>query len=75
METKSIKKIRKIEMEQLDNFYGYFNILLGTIFILIGFKIYKPFKGEEGEKKFQKMKTFYRLGGIGLVIWGLIKIF
>lgn len=62
-------------MEQLDSFYGYFNILLGTIFILIGFKIYKPFKGDEGEKKFQKMKTFYRLAGIGLVIWGLVKIF
>jgi len=62
-------------MEQLDSFYGYFNVLLGTIFILIGFKIYKPFKGDEGEKKFQKMKTFYRLAGIGLVIWGLVKIF
>jgi hypothetical protein len=62
-------------MEQLDNFYGYFNLLLGTIFILIGFKIYKPFKGDEGERKFEKMKNFYRLGGIGLLIWGLIKIF
>lgn len=62
-------------MDQLDHFYGYFNLVLGTIFILIGFKIYKPFKGEEGEVKFQKMKTFYRLGGIGLVIWGLVKIF
>ncbi len=54
-------------MEQLDYFFGYFNLLLGTIFILIGFKIYKPSKGEEGEKRFQKMKTFYRLGGIGLL--------
>jgi hypothetical protein len=62
-------------IEQFDHFYGYFNLALGTICILIGFKIYKPFKGEEGEKKFHKMKTFYRLGGIGLVIWGLIKIF
>jgi hypothetical protein len=61
-------------MEQLDNFFGYFNLLLGTIFILIGFKIYKPFKGDEGEKKFQKTKTFYRLAGIALAIWGLTKI-
>jgi hypothetical protein len=61
-------------MDQLDYFYGYFNLILGTIFILVGFKIYKPFKGEEGEKKFQKMKALYRFGGIGLVIWGLIKI-
>ena len=62
-------------MEHLEHFYGYFNLALGTICILIGFKIYKPFKGEEDEKKFQKMKTFYRFGGIGLVIWGLIEIF
>ncbi len=62
-------------MEQLDHFIGYFNLALGTIFILIGFKIYKPFKGEEGENKFQKMKAFYRIGGIALVIWGLVKIF
>lgn len=62
-------------MEQLDHFYGYFSLILGTIFILIGFKVYKPFKGEGGEQKFQKMKTFYRLGGIALLIWGLVKIF
>jgi len=31
-------------MEQLDNFYGYFDVLLGTIFILIGFKIYNHSK-------------------------------
>ena len=37
-------------MEQLDHLFGYFNLVLGTIFILIGFKIYKPFKGEDGEK-------------------------
>jgi hypothetical protein len=61
-------------MDQLNHFFGYFNLVLGITFILIGFKIYRPFKGEEGEQKFQKMKTFYRLGGMGL-IWGLIKIF
>jgi hypothetical protein len=61
-------------MEQFDNFYGYFNLVLGTVFILIGFEIYKPFKGEEGEKKFQKTKMFYRVGGIALAIWGLVKI-
>lgn len=61
-------------MNQLDNFFGYFNLILGTIFIFIGFKIYKPFKGEDGENRFKKMKIFYKIGGIGLVIWGLIKI-
>jgi hypothetical protein len=61
-------------MQSLDQLVAYFNLLLGTFFILIGFKIYKPFTGEEGEKKFQKTKNLYRLGGIALVIWGLVKI-
>jgi hypothetical protein len=43
-------------MEQLDHLLGYFNLLLGTTFILTGFRILKPFKGEEGEKRFQKMR-------------------
>jgi hypothetical protein len=56
-------------MDQLVYFFGYFTLLLGIIFILIGFKLYKPFKGEEGEKKFKKDEPFYHLGGIGLIIW------
>jgi len=62
-------------MEQLDNFYGYFNILLGTIFILIGFKIYKPFSKEKEEMMYKKYINLYRFGGIGLLIWGIIKVF
>lgn len=62
-------------MEQLDNFYGYFNVSLGTIFILIGFKIYKPFNKDKEEEIYKKYINLYRFGGIGLVIWGLIKIF
>jgi hypothetical protein len=61
-------------MGQLDNFYGYFNLLLGTLFLLTGLKILKPFKGEEGQKRFQKTQTFYIIGGAGLIIWGLVKI-
>lgn len=60
-------------IEQLSHFYGYFNLALGTICVLIGFKIFKPFKGEEAEKRFEKNKIFYILGGIGLVAWGLVK--
>lgn len=57
------------------SFLWVFNLVLGIICILIGFKVYKPFNGDDGEMKFQKVKTFYRLGGIALVIFGLIKIF
>lgn len=62
-------------MEQMDSFFGYFNLLLGIVFILIGFKIYKPFTGDKGAETYRKYKNLYRFGGIGLVIWGLVKIF
>lgn len=61
-------------MEQLDHFYGYFNLLLGTIFILIGFKLYRPFSKEKEEEMYKKYINLYRFGGIGLLIWGLIKV-
>jgi hypothetical protein len=54
--------------------FGYFNILIGSIMILIGFKIYKPFKGEHSEETFGKVKNLYRFGGIALLFWGLFKI-
>lgn len=62
-------------MEQIDNLYGYVNILLGIIFILIGFKIYKPFAKDREEEIYKKYINLYRFGGIGLLIWGLIKVF
>jgi len=62
-------------MRELEGFYGYFNIVLGSIMILIGFEIYKPFKTEKGQRIFNRLKDLYRFGGIGILIWGLIKIF
>ena len=47
-------------------FLGIFNSVLGVIFVLIGLEIYWPFKSE----KMKKMKAFYVLGGIGLLLWG-----
>ncbi len=61
-------------MEQVGNFYGYFNLIIGIIMILIGFRIYKPFKGNNEEKTYQKFKYLYMLGGIVLFISGLFKI-
>ena len=60
-------------MDKLDLLIGYFNVVLGIMFTSIGFKIYKPFrdKAEEMERRFG---TFYKVGGITLIIWGLIKI-
>lgn len=62
-------------MEGIENFYGYFNLVLGTIMTLIGFKVYRPFKKEKEEETYRKFGNLYKFGGIALIIWGLIKIF
>ena len=63
-------------MGTLEYFFGSFNIILGIVFILIGFKIYRPFKANKEREKeiYAKYINLYRIGGIGLVIWGLVKI-
>jgi len=62
-------------MESLDNFYGYFNLVLGTIMTLIAFKIYRPFSKEEEDEKYRKFGNLFKYGGIAMIIWGLIKLF
>jgi len=61
-------------MEAIDNFYGYFNLALGTIMVLIGFKVYKPFSKEKEEETYKKFGNLYKFGGIAMIIWGLVKI-
>ena len=62
-------------MEGIDNFYGYFNLILGTIMTLIGFKVYRPFRKDKEEEIYKKFGNLYKFGGIALIVWGLIKIF
>jgi hypothetical protein len=54
--------------------YSIFNILLGIIFILIGLEIYKPFKKDKEEEIMRKFKGLYLWGGMGLILWGLVKL-
>jgi hypothetical protein len=54
-------------------FFPIFNIFLGVVFLLIGFKIYRPFKKDKEEAMMKKFKAFYILGGFGLIAWGLVK--
>jgi len=56
-------------------FFPIFNILLGVIFLLIGLKIYRPFKKEKEENIMKRFKTFYILGGAGLIVWGILTFF
>jgi FtsH-binding integral membrane protein len=53
---------------------GIFNVVFGIVCILTGLEIYWPFK-ESSKEKMKKMKPFYLVAGIGLVIWGLVNLF
>jgi len=61
-------------MDQLDILAGYFTIGIGTIFILLGFNVLKWSKDEEAQKKYHKLKNFYRFGGIAFILYGLMKV-
>jgi|WetSurMetagenome_2_1015567.scaffolds.fasta_scaffold05691_3 hypothetical protein len=45
-------------------------LIIGIISLLIGFKIYKPFK----KKKKQALYNFYIIGGFCLIAWGIINL-
>ena len=51
-----------------------FNIIAGLIGILIGFKIYKPFKKDKAEKYYNNFGLFFKIGGLCMFIWGIINL-
>lgn len=57
--------------------FGIGNIGIGIMITLIGFKVYNPFKGKnEPEKEgqwYKKFETFFKIGGIVILIFGIIK--
>lgn len=56
-------------------FFGSFYILIGVFFMLTGFKIIYPFKNnQEIRKRINDNLNMYRFGGIGLIIFGVLKI-
>jgi hypothetical protein len=61
----------------MDLFFGIGNIGIGLMMTLIGFKVYNPFKGKnEPEKEelwFKKFGTFFKIGGIAMLILGVLK--
>jgi FtsH-binding integral membrane protein len=59
----------------MDYLFPVFNVFLGTVFLLTGLKIYRPFKKEKEDAMMKKFKTFYIIGGFGLIVWGLVKLF
>jgi hypothetical protein len=61
-------------MNGFDSFLPYFNIFLGTLMTLIGFKIYKPFAKEKAEDIFKKYGGLYKYGGLAMLIYGVITL-
>lgn len=51
-----------------------FNILLGTMMTLIGFKLYKPFKDENLKNHYEKFSIFYKIGGIVILAYGIMTL-
>lgn len=51
-----------------------FNVLFGIIMLLTGLEKIKPFRKDK-ELEYRKYNFLFKLGGIGLIIWGIIKLF
>lgn len=54
--------------------FPIFNLALGIIFILIGSKVYRPFDKEKEENILRKFGLFFKFGGAGLTIWGILNL-
>lgn len=61
----------------MDFFFSVGNIIIGLFLALIGFKVYNPFKGknqpEKEEEWYNKFGTIFKVIGIGILIFGIIK--
>lgn len=57
--------------------FGFGNIGIGVIMSIIGFKVYNPFKNKNTPEKeelwFKKFGTFFKIGGIIMLILGVLK--
>ncbi len=54
--------------------FHFFNIGLGLVFILIGLKVYKPFRPDFAPK-IAPYLIYYTIGGVLLIAWGLVNLF
>jgi hypothetical protein len=62
-------------MDISDHFFGIFFIIIGAFSALTGFRILHPFKNNtEIQKRISNNINLYRIGGIGLIVYGFIKI-
>lgn len=54
------------------------NLVIGLLLVLIGFRVYNPFKGknpEQEEEWYKSYGMFFKIAGILILLFGLLKLF
>jgi hypothetical protein len=51
-----------------------FNILIGTMMTLVGFKIYKPRTDKKTLETYEKFSWLLKIGGIAMLCYGIIRL-
>jgi hypothetical protein len=63
----------------MELFFNLGQIAAGLYITAVGFRLYNPFKGknepDKEEEWYRKFGTFFKYGGIALVIFGIILLF
>lgn len=58
--------------------FAFGGLAFGLIMILIGFKVYNPFKGknepEKEEEWYRKFGTFFKVAGVAIFLYDLWKV-
>ena len=59
----------------MDLFFALGNTFFGVLMVLIGFKIYNPFRNEpeRAEQWYKKFGIFFKIGGIFILGFGLLQ--
>lgn len=54
--------------------FPFFNILIGTMMTLIGFKIYKPSTDEKTLETYDKFSWLLKIAGIAMLCYSIITL-
>jgi hypothetical protein len=61
-------------MEYFYLIFPCFNILVGTMMAMVGFKLYKPLTDESMQRHYEKFSIFYKIGGIVVLLYGTMTL-
>jgi len=54
--------------------FPFFNILIGTMLVLVGFKLYKPNTDKKTLKTYEKLSWLLKIGGIAMLCYGILTV-